>query len=153
MSRRASSSVVGVVVLLAIAVLASAVVGATVLGVTPESGPPHVRITASADAARDRIALTHRGGDALAVADLRLVICIDGQPLAHQPPVPFFAATGFASGPTGPFNSAFDGHWTAGQTAAFRLAGTNSPQLSPGATVTIRIYTDHYRLATVRTQA
>jgi hypothetical protein len=78
---------------------------------------------------------------------------IDGEPLAKQPPVPFFAAAGFESGPTGPFNAATDGTWRAGQTAAIRIASTNSPQLSDGAVVTVRIYTEHYRLASVRATA
>ncbi len=135
-------------------VLSSAVVGATVFGIGPtDSAPPRVSMSASADAARDRIALTHRSGDSLAVSDLRIEIRIDGTPLREQPPVPFFAASGFESGPTGPLNSAADGTWRAGETGAVRIADTNSPQLTTGATVTVHVYTEHYRIATVTARA
>lgn len=135
-------------------VLSAAVVGATLRDVTPESrSAPRVSITASADAARDRIALTHRSGDSLTVSDLRIEIHVDGERLANQPPVPFFAATGFESGPTGPFNTAADGTWQAGETGAVRIADTNSPQLATDATVTVHVYTEHHRIATVTARA
>ncbi|WP_136717480.1 type IV pilin N-terminal domain-containing protein [Halorientalis salina] len=154
MSTRATSSVVGVALLVGITVLSTAAVGTAVLDIVPsESGPPRVSFTASADAADDRIALTHRSGESLTVSDLRIEVRIDGEPLAKQPPVPFFAAAGFESGPTGPFNAAADGTWRAGQTAAIRIAATNSPQLSAGAVVTIRIYTEQYQLASVTATA
>lgn len=154
MSTRATSSVVGIALLILVAVLSSAVVGATVFDSTPtENEPPRVSFTASADGPADRIAMTHRSGDALTVSNLRLEISIDGEPLAEQPPVPFFAAPGFESGPTGPFNTATDGRWQAGETGAVRLATTNSPQLHAGARVTIAVYTENYRLATLTAQA
>lgn len=154
MSARASSSVVGIAVLTLLAVLLAGVVGAAVIDAAAgPPNPPRVTFEASADATRDRITLTHRGGDPLVVESLRLEIRIDGQPLAEQPPIPFFAATGFESGPTGPFNVRYDGDWTAGETAGVRLASTNNPQLTQGARVTIRVYTTHYRLATVETRA
>ena len=90
----------------------------------------------------DELRLTHRGGDALDVTALRLVVTVDGDPLAHQPPVPFFSARGFHAGPTGPFNSASDPRWTAGETASVRVAGTNRPVLTTGEVVTVRVYTD-----------
>ena len=134
--------------------LSAGIVGVTVLELSPdEQEPPRVSITGSADAPTDRIALTHRSGDALAVRDLRLEIRIDGTALADQPPVPFFAAAGFESGPTGPFNTAADGTWEAGETGAIRIASTNSPQLSAGATVTVHVYTENYRIATVTARA
>ena len=154
MSARATSSVVGIALMVLVTVLSAAVVGATLLDATPETrSPPRVSLTASADATRDRIALTHRSGDSLAVSDLRIEIRIDGTPLSEQPPVPFFAAAGFESGPTGPFNTAADGTWQAGETGAVRIADTNSPQLASGATVTVRVYTEHYRIATVTARA
>lgn len=154
MSTRATSSVVGIALMVLVTVLSSAVVGATLLELSPdERGPPRVSLTASADASQDRIALTHRSGESLAVSDLRLEILIDGKALATQPPVPFFAAPGFESGPTGPFNTAADGTWQAGETGTVRLASTNSPQLSAGATVTVHVYTENYRIATVTARA
>lgn len=147
-------SVVGIALLVAVTVLTATVVGATVFGTATTDDPtPTVSLSGSADATRDRIALTHRGGDTLNVSRLRLEITVDGEPLARQPPVPFFAATGFESGPTGPFNTATDSTWRAGETAAVRLAGTNSPELTEGARVRVRVYSDGVRLATVEATA
>lgn len=150
---RAVSAGIGVTLLALVAVLAAGVVGAATLAVAPDAAPPRVAFTASADASADRIALTHHSGNALTVADLRVVVHIDGRRLAHQPPVPFFAARGFEGGPTGPFNVAHEGKWGAGETAAVRLAGTNSPQLSPGARVRVVVYRGEYELASVTTRA
>lgn len=149
---RATSSTVGVALLAFVAVLAAAVVGTATLDAVPET-PPRVTLAAEADAETDRIALTHRGGDALAVARLRVVVRVDGRPLAHQPPVPFFAARGFESGPTGPFNVAADDRWRAGETAAIRLASTNSPQVTAGARIHVALYRGEYRIGTVTTRA
>jgi flagellin-like protein len=88
----------------------------------------------------DRVGLGYERGPPLRVADLRLDISVDGEPLAHQPPVPFFSARGFRPGPTGPFNVGSDGVWTAGETGSVVVAGTNSPRLGPGRTVTVRLY-------------
>ncbi|MFB6163971.1 MAG: type IV pilin [Haloarculaceae archaeon] len=154
MGTRASSSVVGVALLVAVSVLAATAVGAATLDAAAGVDvPPRASFDARADAAAQRIALTHRGGEAVAVERLRLRITVDGRPLAHQPPIPFFAARGFASGPTGPFNVGHDGPWRVGQVASLRLAGTNAPQLAAGATVRIELYWENQRLAVVRTRA
>jgi FlaG/FlaF family flagellin (archaellin) len=150
---RGFGSVVGIALLVLVAVLAASVVGAATLSATPDAAPPQVALAVSADAGADRIALTHRGGDALSVGRLRVVVHVDGERLAHQPPVPFFAARGFESGPTGPFNVADDGRWQAGETAAVRLAGTNSHRLSAGTRVRVVVYHGAYELATVTTRA
>lgn len=150
---RATSSTVGVALLAFVAVLAAVVVGTATLAATPETEPPRVSVAAEADADTDRIALTHRGGDALAVDRLRLVVSVDGRRLAHQPPVPFFSARGFESGPTGPFNVAADGRWRVGETAAVRVASTNSPQVTPGSRIRVDLYSGEYRIATVTTRA
>lgn len=149
---RATSSVVGVVLLVGVAVLTAAAVGATVSTATPDR-PPRAALDLSADAATDRLRLVHRGGDRLHVQRLRVRVWIDGRPLAHQPPVPFFAAEGFEAGPTGPFNSAADGRWTAGEAATLRLAGTNEPSLRAGASVRVEVYHGDQRVATLRATA
>ncbi|MFB6083429.1 MAG: type IV pilin [Halorientalis sp.] len=153
MSTRALGSVVGVVLLIAVAVLAAAAVGVTALGATPPDGPTRVAFELRADAGADRLTLVHRGGDTVAVSDLRVRVRIDGQPLAHQPPVPFFAATGFESGPTGPFNTAAGGDWEAGERASLRLAGTNEPTLEAGSRVTVELYLDGRKLAELKAVA
>ena len=152
MSARASSSVLGVVLLTAVAVLAAATVGATVSMATPEQ-PPRAAFDLRVDPAADRIAVVHRGGDRLRVDRIRVRVWIDDQPLAHQPPVPFFAAEGFEAGPTGPFNSAADGRWTAGERATVTLASTNTPSLHAGASVRVSVYRGEYRVAELRATA
>lgn len=154
MDARALGPVVGVALCVLLTVVAATVVGVTVLDVAPAGdGPPRASLEGSADAARDRIAVTHRGGDALDVSAVRLRVTIDGEALAHQPPVPFFAARGFEAGPTGPFNAGGDTRWQAGETAAVRLAGTNSPPLSPGSRVVVDVYVDDHRIAHLETRA
>lgn len=149
---RALSSVLGTVLLTAVVVVAAAGVGALV-AVEPPAPAPTARFTATADAGADRIALTHEGGDTVEVGDLSVSIRVDDRPLAHQPPVPFFAARGFESGPTGPFNVAADGTWSAGETATVTVASTNDPRLSPGSTVEVRLATERAVVAVLTTTA
>lgn len=154
---RALTPLVGVVVLVAVtalggAMLAAGLSGADVLS-QADSPAPQVVLEARANASADRVSLIHRGGDALDVEDLRLHVAVAGTPLAHQPPVPFFAAEGFESGPTGPFNVGGNTRWTAGEVASFAIAGTNEPQLDSGARVTVRVYSDGSPVAELRTTA
>lgn len=154
MSERALSPVVGVVVLLFVTMVLAGAAGASVMDLATLSDPPdHVAISARADAESGRITLTHDAGPPLDVAELTIKIEIDGRPLFHQPPVPFFAARGFAGAPTGPFNVASDPEWSVGETASVRLAGTNRPILEPGDDVTITIFQNDYRLAELRASA
>ncbi len=149
---------VGIVVLLAIGVLlggvvaagAEAVVSATgqELGGDGDDAPGSIAV--SLRVAGDTIAVTHEAGPDLRISRVRLVVAVDGTPLAVQPPVPFFAAEGFRAGPTGPFNVASDGTWTAGETGSVRVAGTNDPAPEPGRTVSVAIYVADERVATVR---
>jgi flagellin-like protein len=139
-SDRALSPVIGCLLLTAITVVGAVVVG-TAVAVDPPSPAPAAHFEAEADAS-GAVRVTHLGGAAIAPENLRVRVRVDGEPLAAQPPVPFFSARGFESGPTGPFNSAYTGEWRAGETAAFRVAGTNEPTLTAGAMVEIRIYVD-----------
>lgn len=149
---RGISSVVGVVVLLGITVVAATTAGALV-AVDDPNRVPVARLTLAADAQSGRIAVTHEGGELLEVSELDLTVTIDGESLTHQPPVPFFAAAGFRGGPTGPFNPATDGDWPAGKTATLRLASTNSPNLSAGASVTVLVTTENGVVARLETTA
>lgn len=139
--RRAVSPVVGTVALVAVVVVLAAAVGTAALGVaTPEPAPTaSVGVVATDDG---RVTLTHRGGATLSAAALRVRIAVDGEPLAHQPPVPFVGAPGYRGAPTGPFNAASDGTWTAGERATVRVAGTNAPALTAGARLTVRLWSD-----------
>ena len=98
-----------------------------------------------------RVANLAGGGDSIDAASLELRVRIGGEPLERQPPVPFFSAHGFESGPTGPFNSAKTGQWRAGEAASFRIAETNAPTPSAGDTVTIRIIVDGHSVARLET--
>ncbi|WP_254543054.1 type IV pilin [Halomarina pelagica] len=146
MSDRATAPVVAVALLLAVSVATATVVGALVLDrAAPADPPPRAAFSLRADASGS-IALTHLGGDPVDPDTLRMRVMVDGEPIAHQPPVPFFAARGFESGPTGAFNGATRGPWRPGETATLRLAGTNT-RLREGSTVTVRLWIDGSPLA------
>lgn len=147
-SDRAVSSVLGSVLLVGVVVGLAVVVAGVVLATTGQTEPPgHARLDCRADPGVERIACTHTGGDRLDIRDLRVRVTVGGESLAHQPPVPFFAARGFHAGPTGPFNSAADPHWSAGETAALELAATNRPGLTPGTRVVVRVVSDRTTVA------
>lgn len=150
---RANAPVVGIALLLVATVATAGVVATGVFGLAPSEPPASASLALSADAESDRVTLTHSGGDRLDVDELRVRVEVDGQPLDHQPPVPFFAATGFRGGPTGPFNPAADQTWEPGESARFRLAGTNDPTLSPGSEVVVSVYHDDRLVAELSTTA
>lgn len=137
---RAVSAVVGSLLMIAITVILAAAVSAT-LATPPLATTPTASLSASVDGDAGMIRVTHQAGDELDVTDLDITLEISGEALQHQPPIPFFAADGFVSGPTGPFNSASSSEWQVGQTASLRLAATNTPPLSPGDEVTITVTT------------
>lgn len=142
---RAVSSVVGVVTLLAVTVFLSV----TVLGaatVDPVEPAPTVRLELTVDATTDRIELIHRGGAQLDISALRLRVSVDGEPLTHQPPTPFFAARGFHSGPEGALNTASPNRFETGEQTSFEVASTNSPAITAGSAVSVRVL---YQNATV----
>ncbi|MGB9964608.1 type IV pilin [Halobacterium hubeiense] len=128
---------VAVVLLLAVTVVAAGAVAAAVPALPGD--PPPQRAT-SVDATSDgRVAVTLVSGEPIDVEGASVRVAVDGEPLAHQPPVPFFAAEGFDGGPTGPFNVAADPTWVVGETASLRVAGTNDPALRAGAALTVRV--------------
>ncbi len=141
---RGLSPVLGAVALVAVTVALGATVGMLVQS-APAEPPPRASfdLAASTDG---EVTLTHAGGDALDVRDLRVEITVDGDDLAHQPPVPYFAAPGFRGGPTGPFNTAGDPEWTAGETASVQIASTNAPGIAPGSRVTVGVYASNHRI-------
>lgn len=136
-------------------VLLAATAGAAVLSSATVGGDPvsYATLTCSATAGTDRIACVHTGGDRLDVRAVTVEIEVAGTPLTHQPPVPFFAARGFHGGPSGLFNSAADPHWSAGETAAVRLASTNHPGLTLGDRVVVRVTRDGSVIAEATTTA
>lgn len=135
---------------LAVVVLVGAAAGGFLVGLPGSAGPGAAPgVVVSLSVTDDRLRFTHRGGIPLAVDDLRVRVVVDGTPLARQPPLPFFSAPGYVSGPTGPFNPAADGTWSPGETASLRVAGTNRPRLHPGDSVTVTLVYDGRRVARV----
>lgn len=153
MSSRALSPVAGTVLLLVVTLILAGTLGTAALESAALREPTHAAISVTADAETDRLTFVHRAGDPLSVEDLVVRVEVDGTALAHQPPVPFFSATGFHPGPTGPFNSATNATWGPGGTASLELAGTNDPLLDSGDRVVVRLSLDGHLVAEVTTRA
>lgn len=138
---RAAVPVVGTVLVIALTVVVALLLTTALLGVGSTSEPtPTAAIELSVE--ENTLVFSHNHGEPLNVTAISIRIAVDGEPLDEQPPVPFFAASGFDSGPTGPFNSASDNEWRVGQTASLTVADTNTPTLDSGSTVSVRITTD-----------
>jgi FlaG/FlaF family flagellin (archaellin) len=147
---RAISAVVGVPLLVGVTVVLAAVIGVVALGFAPPSASEPIAL--SADVTTDgRIEVTHRSGGSINLTEVSMLIEVDGEPLDNQPPVPFFSATGFASGPTGAFNDAGDTVLASGERASLEVAGTNDPPFTEGATVRIRFVSEGTQIAVVET--
>lgn len=156
---RAVSSALGVLLMTALTLVLAAVAGvAFIAAVPPGTGSPvdvpePIVLAASADADTGWIVLVHESGPGIDVREIEVRIAIDGARLEHQPPVPFFGAKGFWGAPVGPFNDATDPIWERDELTGIRLASSNDPDLSRGATVRIEIYRDDRPIATVETTA
>lgn len=134
--------------MIGLTVLLAGVVTVAVTGLGPMTSATPVALEASADAATGRVTLEHVSGPALDVRRLTIKVEVNGEPLAHQPPVPFYAAEGYSGFPSGPFNPAADPAWTAGETASFRVAATtNDPPLTAGDDLTVTIIRDQQVVA------
>ncbi|WP_347877792.1 type IV pilin [Halobacterium sp. R2-5] len=140
---------VAVVLLLAITVVAAAAVAAGLPALPGESPPQRaVGVDASADG---RVTITLLSGEPIDVRQASVRLSVDGEPLARQPPVPFFAARGFHGGPTGPFNVAADPTWTVGEAASLRVAATNEPAIRAGETLRVEVRVDRHVVAVTET--
>ncbi|MCD6207254.1 MAG: type IV pilin N-terminal domain-containing protein [Methanosarcinales archaeon] len=82
----AVSPVIGVILMVAITVILAAVIGAFVFGMgTPEKTPAaNIEITAAEDGA-DTITLEHRGGDDLAMDDVKIIVKSEGKSVTFDP--------------------------------------------------------------------
>lgn len=149
---RGLSPVFATVLLVGVTVVGAAVVGTLMFGQVAALDGPAPQASFSISASGDQVVLVHEHGDAIPVGPLRVEVAIEGEPLEHQPPVPFFAATGFHGGPSGPFNPSDDGNWTAGESASFRVAGTNTPALESGAALTVELFHGESRIAKLMTE-
>ncbi|MBP1922349.1 hypothetical protein J2751_001357 [Halorubrum alkaliphilum] len=135
------------VLLVAITVLLAGGVVTAALDAPAEPAPT---ATFSLSAEGTQLTLTHEGGDPVPVDDLTVHVSVNDEPLARQPPVPFFSASGFRPGPNGPFNTASDDEWVVGGSASFAVAGTNEPTPGAGDVVEIRLSVREQPIATMR---
>ncbi|KAB7512562.1 type IV pilin [Halosegnis rubeus] len=153
MSRtRAVAPALGAICLLAVTLFTSLGVGATAIAFSPAEPTPQATVDLAA-AADGSVTLTHAGGDRLRTDELSVHIAVDGEPVRHQPAIPFVGSRGYVGSPSGVFNSAGDGNWTAGERASLRLATSNAPALSAGSTVTVVLRTERGVVARLSTTA
>ncbi|WP_408956945.1 type IV pilin N-terminal domain-containing protein [Natrinema sp. 74] len=150
---RAVSPIVGVLVLLALTVCLAVVVAIGVSGISLESAGPTATFELAADGNRSTIAINHVAGDSIDVESLSVTIAVNGTELSRQPPVPFVGARGFDGSPGGPFNARADPEWTPGERVGLSIAGTNSPRVSVGDSVTVSLAVDGKRVARLETTA
>lgn len=153
-SGRGSAPVIGGILVVALTVVLATIVGVAMLGTESAPATPEPAPTVAVDLAvdGDTLRFTHESGESLDVRTVSVFISVDGEQLDEQPPVPFFSASGFEPGPTGPFNSASDPEWSVGETASLTVAGTNSPAIEPGSTVSVRFTVDGKTVARTETQ-
>ena len=151
---RAVSPVFGTLLLTVLAVALAAVAGVIATDYVPDSEPPApVELSASANVTSGRLVVVHESGPALDVRRIDVRIAVDDAPLARQPDVPFYSASGFASFPSGPFNPVADPRWERGEWASLELTGPNAAPLVEGATVRIELYRDEVPVARAETVA
>jgi len=155
---RASSPVVGVVLLVGLTVALVAVVGASTVAFAPPATPPQVTVETVPPNASDawpegqRLRLVHGGGDSISVDRLTLVVETDGRTgrlsgfptrrltAEHVDGADLFDQ-GYA-GVDGALDAAHtDGSWDAGEAIAVRLAVADA-DLAAGDRVTVRVVDD-----------
>jgi hypothetical protein len=137
---RGVTPVVAIVVLVGVTVLGVAGVTTVVVSLDDRAATAaSPTLAVSADADRQAITVSHRGGASFHLENATVRTFVDGEPLAHQPPVPYFAAEGFRGTPTGPFNSGGESLFEPGETGTIQLATTNSPLFDSGDRVTVTV--------------
>ncbi len=146
-SSRAVAPVAGVLLVAITVLLAGGVVTAALDG--PTEPAPTATVSLSADGSQ--LTLTHEGGDPIPTEDLTVRVLVNDEPLARHPPVPFFSASGFHPGPSGPFNTASDDEWVVGGSASFTVAETNEPTPTAGDVVEVQLSVRDQPIATMRT--
>ena len=146
-SSRAVAPLAGVLLVAITVLLAGGVVTAALD--TPAEPAPTATISLSADGTQ--LTLTHEGGEPVPVDEMSVHVSVNDEPLARQPPVPFFSASGFRPGPSGPFNAASDDEWLVGGSTSFTIAETNEPTPTAGDVVEVRLSVREQPIATLRT--
>lgn len=136
-----------IVLLVDLVVVLAASVGAALT--SPELRAVPRFVTIDRTTTDGTVTLEHTGGPAIDVRRLDVIVTVDGTRPTYQPPVPFFSARCFYSGPRGPFNSASDPAWTTGKIASFTVAGSNEPMLREESEVVVELLIDDQPVATV----
>lgn len=147
MSSRGIAPVVGVALLVLVAV---AMAGVTMAVVPGGTGPTPATVAVSLEVVEGdgwELRLRHEGGDAIDLEAVSVVVLVDGEPLAHQPRVPYFSHRGFRSGGTGPFSTSTDDTWSPGEAGTIKVAYANTPRIEADSRVTVRIRRDGRVLA------
>lgn len=153
MTDRAIAPVLGVVLLVVLAAALAGTVAVYLLVGDGTDPPPTAAISATVDVESDEFRFVHEGGDVIDVDDLTIVITVDGEPLTHQPPVPFVGGAGFWGSPSGAFNDAGSTEWSPGERATFTMACTNEPKVTRGSIVHIELVVGETHLATLEVVA
>lgn len=148
---RGITSPLATVLLAGIVVGLSGAIASGVFCLTDGLDPAPPSASLSGSITGGQITLVHRGGDPIPLDELRIRVAINGAPLVHNPPVPFFAAEGFCSGPTGPFNRASGDVWRPGETGSFRIATTNHPYPERGDRVKIQLVVHGHPIGSIET--
>jgi FlaG/FlaF family flagellin (archaellin) len=162
---RASATVIGTVLLVAVVVVLSATAATYILGASGDTPRPAPTVAQSsgefvpqAGDSGGVVRITHLGGDTLTVSALEIVVdaqasCGKVGRLVNLPapggdPRPtsefvrgddiFDNSYNSVSGPIGEDGVSVDGEWSSGETATFRLASTEC-SLASGETITVRV--------------
>lgn len=150
---RALSPAIGTILLIAITVALAGVVLLLTYGGTPAQGPPpRASFDLSASASDRTVVIEHGGGDPVDVSALEVIIQIDGEPIPHQPPVPFESEAGFRAH-WGPFHEWADQEWTPGTEAGLELSAANGAALEPGVPVSVDLVVEESTVARLETTA
>jgi len=138
---RGSTSVAAIVLLVAITLGLSAVIGQAALPKFGLQDTPTSKVSIEdVDASENRVVLVHDGGDPLNVSQLEILTYVNGEPLEKQlEDPPYYGVSGFGS-IAGEIHSWRDGIWEVSETCSYEIAKTtNSPQISKGDTVTVKV--------------
>lgn len=154
---RAVNTVIGVLLLTAVAVVLAGAASLVVLDAAVVADEPTmpVEIEASVTVGEDatRVVILHESGPTLDVRELDVRIAVDGTPLPSQPDVPYYSEPGFRRFPSGPFNPTTDPRWELGERAVLTATHENHARLRNGTTVRIELYREDLSIARVETTA
>lgn len=153
-NERGLSPVLGTVLLVGIV----GALAATMAVVIPAAGDlstdqQRAVLDLTVDPDTNTVTIIHEGGDPIDFASVEVMIYVDGEPLEHQPPTPYFSASGFAPGPTGAINKASEDTVTVAEQTSFQIADTNDPLPEPGSTVRVDLIDDGATMVRLETTA